>query len=115
MIESLGNPEKEPKRDDAAKLATLYYYVLDRAYKLPGPGFHDIAGDIEAYMDFRAEQDPEMGHAIVNALESFRDPDPTLATLDAARDIQQQANSIRETLGLLPADLPTELPPPIDR
>jgi hypothetical protein len=42
------------------------------------------------YIDFRTEQDPEMGQELVRALESFQDPDPKLATLQTAMAMQEQ-------------------------
>jgi hypothetical protein len=103
--------EREPKREDAVQLATLLYYSIDRDSKTREVEIGEVVADIKSYIQFRAKQDSEMGQEIVGALESFRDPDATLATLEAARDMQQVANGIREGLGLPAVDLPTTLPP----
>lgn len=120
--------EKVPKRDDAAQLAELLYYSLDREHKV-GQGddvllsvvqteMSTIVDDIKNYIRFRAEQDPEMGQSILDTFESFRDPDPTLADLEPTQNMQAVANDVRETLGLPAQDLPTEprvVAPPSDR
>ncbi len=102
------NNEVEPKKEDAAKLAELLYYALDRQCKVDESEIGEIVGSIEEYIDFRARQDPGMATALVGALESFRDPDPTLATTFASQGMQERANSAREVLGLPELDLPTE-------
>jgi hypothetical protein len=107
--------EEEPKKKDAAQLAELFYYSLDRLHKTGDTEVGEIVESIRGYIDFRTQQDPEMAQAVVNALESFRDPDPKLADLESAQDMQKQANSAREVLGLPARGLPTEIPPHDDR
>lgn len=110
------NQEEEPKRKDAAQLADLLYYAHDREIKVrngesilrPETDIAELVESLEHYIDFRAQQDPEMAAALVDALESFRDPDPMLATLDASEHMQDQANRARTVLGMPTLDLPTE-------
>lgn len=104
-------PEHDPKASDAAWLAKLWYYSADRQHKIDEPEIGEIVADIESYCRFRAKQDPEMGRAIVEAFESFRDPDPTLALHETAEDMRREAASLREALGLPPADTPAVQPP----
>lgn len=103
--------EKEPKLEDAAKLAETFYFVLDRACKTDDYEVREAAHTVSYYIDFRAQQDAEMGHAIVDAFESFRDSQPEMETLDALEGMQEQANSVRRILGLAERELPTELSP----
>jgi hypothetical protein len=91
-------------------LAVLLYYAYDREHKTGEHEIREVVEDVESYVSFRAAQDPAMGHALVNALESIRDPDPGLATVEAAQNMQKQANRVRETLGLPTRELPAALP-----
>ena len=114
-----GEHEQDSKHVDATRLASLIYYSLDREVKCrQGESMVDaetelrgVIGDIQSYIHYRAQQDSEMGQEILQSLESFRDPDPTLATLEAAQDMQKFANKVRQTLGLHTHELPTDLPP----
>lgn len=115
MIEADHNSaERDPRTDDAAQLADLYYYTMDRANKADpraSTEVREVAGSIASYCRFRALQDPEIGRAIVDAFEAFRDPDLTLALPETADDMRREAGWLREALGLPPADTPNEPPP----
>jgi hypothetical protein len=104
--------EQEPKRADADALAELLYFTLDREEKTHDMEVGEVAESIGGYLDGRTERDPEMGHLLVNALESYRDPQPEMETLAALEGMQLRANYIRRILGLPERALPTEIPPP---
>ena len=52
------NHEQDPKRDDAAQLARLYYYAADRANKVDEAELGEVVESIGSYCKFRAQQDP---------------------------------------------------------
>jgi hypothetical protein len=104
--------EQESKREDAAKLAELLYFILDREEKTRDIEVGEAAETVGHYLEFRVQQDTEMGHILVNAFESYRDPQPEMETLEALQGMQEHANRIRETLGLPGRELPIEIPPP---
>src|ERR1700722_8313368 len=106
--------EQEPRQEDAAQLAKLLYFTYIRQV---ATGEHEVGEvadeEIGSYLEFRVRQDPEMGQILVNAFESYRDPDLGMEKLEALRGMQEQANRIRESLGLPERELPTEIPPPL--
>ena len=104
--------EQEPKREDAGKLAELVYFTHIQFWVNDDSEMLDVLERIGSYLTFRAEQDPEMGHILVDTFESFRDPRPEMEKLEPLQGMQEQANYIRETLGLPQRALPQELPPP---
>lgn len=116
MIEA--NPsshELEPKAKDATELAEKYYFARDHAASIEDDrrasnAVDEIMEVWSSYLDFRAKEDPEMGNALVAAFESFQDPDPTMAKLQVAVDMQEMSNRLRRHLGLPELDLPTDLP-----
>jgi hypothetical protein len=106
--------EQEMKVEDAGRLAALYYYTSDYAAKRSDEkearAVREVRELMGIYIDFRVRQDPEMGNAVVTAFESFRDPNPELATLEAAQDMQEEANDVRHRLGLPRLDIPDTIP-----
>lgn len=104
--------EREPKRQDAAQLAEMLYFALDRAEKTGNYEVGEVAETISHYFEYRAKQDPEMGHMLVYAFEAYRDPQPEMETLGALQGMQDHANRIRELIGLPGRELPDEIPPP---
>ena len=105
--------EQEAKREDAAKLAELLYFTLDREEKTHDIEVGEVAESIGSYLEFRVEQDAEMGHILIATFESYRDPQSTMETLEALQGMQDHANRIRGILGMPIQDLPTEIPPPL--
>ena len=103
--------ELEPKLEDAAKLAETLYFILDREAKTRDIEVGEAASTFGGYLEFRAQRDAEMGHLLVNAFESYRDPQPEMETLEALEGMQDYANSIRRELGLPERPRPTEIPP----
>lgn len=104
--------EQEPKREDAGKLAETLYFILDRETCTQDSEVGEAAETLGHYIEFRAQQDPEMAHLLVDAFESFRDPQPEVAKLQSLEGMQEHANRIRTMLGLPDRELPTEIPAP---
>jgi hypothetical protein len=105
------NPERreqDPRAVDAGKLAELFYWSAERATAVNNDDVDENMELLSGYLDWRAEQDREMGQELVTAFESYRDPEPTYARLATAAAMQEQANLLRERLGLPPLDVPTE-------